>query len=196
MDREKAKTPFVSHLISLQELEGDWHCGEEIASRSTSFRVGQYEVECNIREVDSWDQPLISTGFPGKMALLVRNIDGELQVLGQGWYEMGSYDQMEITTSVHMVDGGIYGREINEALWKYTSSAEVKLLYQGRFSEEGGRFYLEKNTYRLVEVPSTAWPDLPSTFQWLTLKDIQRALLQPNVFTNEMRGALALLFSL
>lgn len=174
--------------IDLGELPGWRLTSEGVNSSQEIFQVRQVQVTVNGREVPSWDQPIIDSGQPGKIVLECARIDGVVHFLFQAVAEPGLYHQVELTPTVVIEPGMIAtadsGGVVRSECWQ---------------SEEGGRFYQDKNLFRIVDtgkaLAQTTGDESGEKFYWLTLKDIRSLLNEEGWFTNEARSVLSLLLA-
>lgn len=180
----------VPQRINLDQMPGWDVTSEGVSSSQHTFQVRQVKVTVNGREVPTWDQPLIDSGRPGQVILECARIEGVLHFLFQAVSEPGLYHQVELTpTSV--VEPGMPSRAdsagvIRAECWQ---------------SEEGGRFFQDKNLFQVVDTGQAkaqvppASPEPSARFYWLTLKDIRSLLDEEGWLTNEARSVLSLLLA-
>jgi dTDP-4-dehydro-6-deoxy-alpha-D-glucopyranose 2,3-dehydratase len=125
----------------------------------------------------------------------VKEINGVLHFLVQGKVEPGNPDIVAVGPSVHCV----FGPESlgDPETWPPFTELALKAAPEDiRFSciqaEEGGRFYLAENEYRVVEVGSAIDGPLPDGYTWVTLRQLNE-LLRYGLVNVEARSLLACL---
>jgi oxidase EvaA len=169
-------------LIALDSLPR-WHWSPEgLTAANSSLRVRHIRVAARGREVAAWDQPIIDSVSEGMVLLVCARIDGILHFLLRMRAEAGLRNRVELTAT-EVIEPG---RPLDEGgRWPGV------IVAQCRQSEEGGRFYRDTNTYRIID-SGTAGETGPDCC-WLTIGDIRQLLDEPGWLTNEARSALSLL---
>jgi oxidase EvaA len=174
-----------------------WSRGDfEIAhERGRYFRIMSVRVEANTREVVHWDQPLVRSVEKGLIAFVVKDIDGILHFLVQGKVEPGNLDTVAVGPTVQCALG--FESLADPDSWppfvdtvRHAPSSAVR--FHGTQSEEGGRFYHVENEYRVVQVPSDQYQDVPDNYMWITLRQFN-ALLRYGFVNVEARSLSACL---
>ena len=161
-------------------------------AQPTTLSDGQHairhiQVHAKTREVSDWDQPI----FDSKNALTVdvdcaRGAQGVLQFALRPCWEPGLSAVAELApTRITRMNS-----QTNAIDYMAKTMGTVRL--QVRQSDEGGRFYQDVASYRVVDVGEIR---SDSALIWLTLAEI-KALLPLGLFNNEARSALSLLLSL
>lgn len=151
------------------------------------YAIRHIQVHAQTREVSDWDQPI----FDSKNALTIdlecaRGAQGVLQFALRPCWEPGLSAVAELApTRITVVNSQT--AEIDRV-----AKTAGTLRLQVRQSDEGGHFYQDVASYRVVDVGET---HSDSALIWLTLAEI-RALLPLGLFNNEARSALSLLLSL
>ncbi len=151
------------------------------------FEVIQIRVHVRGRETPSWDQPIISSAGEGYAELVCGRIGGLLHFLFVLQAEPGLHNLVELGPSLVVEPGGPAPAET------YASHAGASVLAQCRQSDEGGRFFRDISTYRLVDAGDAFAP--PDDGCWLTLAQVRTLLSEGGWFTNEARSALSLLLA-
>ncbi|MCM3875242.1 MAG: NDP-hexose 2,3-dehydratase family protein [Thermoanaerobaculia bacterium] len=174
------------NVVSLDALLS-WHWSEEGLSPvdgGSSLRVRHVGVTVKGREVPAWDQPIVDSGSAGIVLLACARLDGILHFLFRAHAEPGLDNRVELTPTLVIEPGDAFD-ETHTRRWP------GKVVAQVRQSEEGGRFYRDTNTYRVVDAGMAGEVD-PDSY-WLTLGDVRQLLDEPGWLTNEARSALSLL---
>lgn len=190
----KLKTHYSlkSELIPLSELK-NWTIKKDIIEQDNLpyFSINQYSIQCDSREVNNWDQPLINTYNKGFIGLITKNINGILHILLQAKIEPGNFDKIELTSTVHQ---SICDYELRETQFmNILNNKNNWVLAEGESSEEGGRFNKDENNYKIVLIDEDI--KLPVNYAWLSLNQVRSLILFNNFFTNELRSLLALMCS-
>lgn len=163
----------------LDQLPGwEWtpECLEDTECRR--FRILQMAVEAPGREVPRWDQPLVACRSASDETLYYRMEAGRL-VFG-----------VALRTDPGVAHGVEWGLPSGPIQWPKGSHQTKRLTVAT--SEEGGRFHQVVSHYALVEVKGAVPP--VEDFHWLTLGELKRQISLQNRVSNELRGAVALLF--
>ena len=173
-------------IIRLDELDG-WQVGEGsiMPLDKKPFEIYQVRVDAATREVSNWDQPILSSFGEGYAELVCGRIEGVLYFLFSFQSEAGLGNAIELGPSLIVEPG--------EALTKstYQSGPNAVVLAEYRQSDEGGRFYQDVSTYKLIDIGEVP-VDLIYE-KWLTLAEIHSLLRAGGWFTNEARSALSLI---
>lgn len=173
-------------LIPLDEL-ADWNFDNSgvISKSGKHFDVFQIRVDVQGREKPAWDQPIISSHGEGYVELIAGRIDQKLHFLFTLQKEPGLYNAVELGPSLTVAPGS----DMQPS--PYASSPDAKVILEYKQSDEGGRFFQDVSTYRLIDI-GTAFPPPPDGY-WLTLAEIRQLLNEGGWFTNEARSVLSLL---
>ena len=181
--------------IPLREIRG-WHRSDtEIAhEKGKYFRIIAADVGASNREVTSWTQPLLEPVERGRVAVLVRRIDGVLHLLVQTKLEAGVRDVAELGPTVQCLPRNTEGmdEQYQPRYLDYVLDAPPEaIVYDTVQSEEGGRFYHAENRYQIIEVGQQFDLDVPSEFAWLTVSQLTRLMDHSNYLNVQMRSLLA-----
>jgi oxidase EvaA len=185
----QARRHFVQpEIVGIDRL-GGWKIGTRsiAADQPSPFEIHQIRVEVEGREVSSWDQPILSSASDGDVDLVCGRKYGVLHFLFSVQTEPGLANGAELGPSrvAHP------GEQSLSSGFAARSGAEVVAEYKQ--SDEGGRFFEDISTYRLVDIGEI--PEDLNQGIWLTLKQIRKKLDEGGSFTNEARSALSLVLS-
>ncbi|MBK8129611.1 MAG: NDP-hexose 2,3-dehydratase family protein [bacterium] len=184
-------------FVKLNQLR-DWEVtsSEIFCHRPEEFRIQHFKVHISNREISTWDQPLIVEQAVSLVTLFCRMVDGRLRFLFQLHTDLGTTGGAELS--------GLHGRcsiskvQLNCLLDSLVSShfglsVEYEVLADTFHSEEGGRFYQARLRHVLVMLKGTTDPGLlPSECMWLSFPDVLSLSLHSYIFSNEVRGLLAM----
>ena len=172
-------------IVGLDNLDG-WKItdGGVAPISKKPFVVRQIKVTAALREVPTWDQPIIDSSGEGRIDLLCGRIDGVLHFLFRPHIEPGLENKVELGPSMVIEPGDT---EEGKGVDQYKTVVRTECSQ----SEEGGRFYRDTNRYRVVDVGEAF--EAPPTWNWLTLRQIRKLLDEGGWLTNEARSALSLL---
>jgi oxidase EvaA len=180
LTERKCRWQLEVERVGLKNLQG-WRQekGEIVHGGGRFFRVMGVRVEADSREVVRWAQPLVASTGQGLIAFLARKINGVLHVLVQSKVEPGNPDIVAIGPSVQCA----LGPETLSDPESWPPFADLALhppagavRYSCSQSEEGGRFYRVMNDYRIVELEAEQDLPLPSSYLWVTLRQLHDAL--------------------
>ena len=155
----------------------------------------QVRVRSDVREVDQWDQPLVTTKNKALVALLCQRQEGVLHFLVQASMEPGNFDSVELTSTVDCIPGDYDEADLHrcEPFYSAVMVPPEQTVLRVTQSEEGGRFFRDETDYRLVLVDDSERLELPPEFCWMTLGQMGDLVRFSNVFTNQMRSLMAVL---
>jgi len=195
----KTRYELLSRLIPLNKVAG-WQCSDDEIRREDGrfFRVMAVDVDIGGREVASWQQPLIESAKGGVNGLLCREIGGVLHFLIQARVEPGTFDIIELAPTVQVtpLNYGDDPARLPPFARAVLEAPAERVRYDCEQSEEGGRFYLDCNRYRIVEAGDLDPADLPVNYTWMTLGQIKHLMQHNNVFNIEARSLVACLATL
>lgn len=172
----------------------EWECNEDEIVRKDRqyFRVLGVRVSIDNREVRSWCQPLIQPMQQGICAFVVKKIDGVYHFLVQAKMECGNRDVFELAPTVQCLTGSIYDGTPRPPFTDYMLNArKEQIVFDTLQSEEGGRFYHEQNRNMLVIADEDFAEELPPTYCWMTLGQINNFLLYNNYINIQARSLIA-----
>ncbi|MGI5175037.1 NDP-hexose 2,3-dehydratase family protein [Dactylosporangium sp. CA-152071] len=200
LTENKARFELTQRRIPLLDTAG-WHRGaDEIAHLSGGyFSIVGVDVRAKDREVGAWMQPLLRPAAPGRLAFLVRRIDGVLHVLLQARPAAGALDIVEAAPTLHCTPQTF--RTLPTAhrpqfLDYVLDAPQRQIRFDTWLSEEGGRFLHALNRYQVIEVEDTFPVTPPPNFMWLTVHQLMTLLRFGNCLNVEARSLLACLHTL
>ena len=178
--------------MPLSALKGWEITDSEIANHSDNeFTVFNIDVRAPDREVHHWDQPILSSNDPGILCLFCKNINNILHFLIQAKAEPGTYNILELTTSIQSSEKDLKNDPALSGLAaKFHNAKPEQILYSAVQSEEGGRFYQDENKYFLIHYEEDEW-EISENFTWLTLGQLKLLMQRSNFLTNELRSFIA-----
>ncbi len=162
-------------VLPLNAIEG-WRRGPAAISHESGmfFDVIGVDVTAGGREVGQWMQPMLEPRGVGVVAFLVRDIGGVLHALVRARLEPGFVDVVELAPTVQctpenysVLPSAARPRYLDEVL----AAGPERTRFAAVLSEEGGRFYHARNSYRIVETDLDPL-DEPPDFRWLTVRQI------------------------
>jgi oxidase EvaA len=150
------------------------------------FSIEGVKVESRSREVGSWYQPIINQPEVGILGIIVKKLDGIYYFLMQAKTEPGNIDGYQISPTVQatqsnytMVHGGKLPLYVDMFLDR--ANPRYSVIFEGKQSEEGARFWRKANLNIILEVREHDLGVIPPEFCWMTLHQLKRLLLQPNL---------------
>lgn len=189
----KSRYDLSVERIPLNQIK-EWICKEDEIVRYDKkyFRVLGVRVHIENREVVSWCQPLIQPMQQGLCAFVIKKIEGVYHFLVQAKLECGNRDVFELAPTVQCLTGNIFNGAPRPAYADYVFNARrEQIVYDALQSEEGGRFYHEQNRNMIV-IADDAFPeDLPPTYQWMTLGQINEFMRYSNYINIQARSLIA-----
>jgi oxidase EvaA len=189
----KASYDLSVSRVPLNEIS-DWYIADHEIARHDGkyFRVMGVRVSIDNREVRSWCQPLVQPMQQGLCAFVVKQINGVLHFLVQAKLECGNLDVFELAPTVQCLTGNIFNGAIKPPFTGYVLNAKPEqVIFDTLQSEEGGRFYHEQNRNMLIVADDDFPTELPATYQWLTLGQINDFLRYNNYLNIQARSLIA-----
>ena len=189
-------TQFQSQRIGLGEVR-DWvrdsHC---ISSENHNFSVIATRAEIGNREVVSWTQPMMRQNDAELFGFISQKHTGSLHFLAHLQSEAGLASKGEIGPTVQCCPSH---RLIGEApgcrhfLDMFLSAPKSEIRVDSMQSEEGGRFYQEDNRNMMIEIEPSVRLEVPETFRWVTLHQLQELGRHSNYLNIQARSLISLL---
>jgi oxidase EvaA len=175
-----------TEIVPLNELHG-YRVDKSGVYPATKkpFSVKFIEVQTGYREVKSWNQPIIESAGEGKVRLTCARIDGILHFLFKPVIEPGLINKIELSPDTVIEHRG--------AVEDTHTVKDSKILIESWQSEEGGRFWFDKNLYQIADAGKTYL--VPKAWVWLSLKQISELLKEGGWLTNETRSVLSLIMT-
>lgn len=189
----KASYDLSVKTIPIKSLK-DWELNDTEIGRPDKkyFRVLGVKVSIDNREVKSWCQPLVQPMQQGLCAFIVKSINGVLHFLVQAKLECGNLDVFELAPTVQCLTGNIFNDAAKPVFTDYVLNAQpYQVVFDTLQSEEGGRFYHEQNRNVLIMADDDFPEEIPATFQWMTLGQINDFLQYNNYLNIQARSLIA-----
>lgn len=186
---------FDSQVLGLPELAGWEFEGDVIrSSKGTPLEVRQFKVASSDREVDRWDQPLMSSSGQGRAMLLCQERGGVLHFLFNCRAEIGFRQRFEYGPTIQDPDGDTFilpSLESKENEVMELAEGATELLSNDQ-SDEGGRFYRCVSRYSIRMLDREAEVDTGSSLSWFTLRQVESLAKRPGIFSNEARSLISM----
>lgn len=189
----KASYDLIIDRVPLNQID-EWECRDDEIVRYDKkyFRVLGVRVHIENREVVSWCQPLVQPMQQGICAFVVKKIDGIDHFLVQAKLECGNRDVFELAPTVQCLTGNIFNGVPKPPFTDYVLNAgSGQIIYDALQSEEGGRFYHEQNRNMIVLADDGFPLDLPPTYHWMTLGQINEFMRYSNYMNIQARSLIA-----
>jgi oxidase EvaA len=171
-------------LLNLRDVHG-WQRSADRISHDTGrfFDVMAVAVRAGNREVGSWTQPMIESRNLGIVAFLVRRVDGVLHALVNARVEPGYLNVVELAPTVQCTPENYADLPEDRPpfLADVLDAPATAIRFDAVLSEEGGRFFLTRNRYLVVEVDHDF--DVPEDFCWLAVRQLV-GLMQHSHYVN------------
>ena len=191
----KSRYDLSVERVPLNQIK-EWECREDEIVRYDKkyFRVLGVRVHIANREVVSWCQPLVQPMQQGICAFIIKKIGGIYHFLVQAKLECGNRDVFELAPTVQCLTGSIFNGAPRPPYTDYVLNArKEQIIYDALQSEEGGRFYHEQNRNMIVVADDDFPMDLPLTYQWMTLGQINEFMRYSNYINIQARSLIAAL---
>lgn len=198
--RQLGQIEFGAELIGLDDARG-WSRDENGNVRHASgqfFGVEAVRVSSggNLREVASWDQPILTQREGGILGMVARETTAQgVEFLLQAKAEPGNIGLLQLSPSIQCTWSNINraheGRRppMVEVL---LASDGVRIVYRAQHCEEGGRFWQKsnENVVAFLDDEGVVETDL-AMFRWASLSQIKQLALMDNVLSPFVKTILA-----
>lgn len=189
-----------AELIPIKEVRA-WTVDPEtgnIAHESGEFFgiSGVRTRAASLREVEEWDQPILTQKEGGVLALICRDMGGRLEFLLHAKAESGNIGGLQLAPSVQCTWSNMNrshkGKSpiLSEAV---RGEMPGHLIYAAEHNEEGGRFWRKSNLNCVFECTDQDWLEsrLNPYFIWATLGQIKDLALADNVLSPFVKAIIA-----
>ena len=115
---------------------------------------------------------MIKPSSIGICGLIIRENDKKTQVLIQSKFEFGLTNKVEFSPTVQSLTGGrqiAVNNSIPFIEYFTSGKSDVRVIYKGMQSEEGGRFFQEANQNLIIKINGTLNDDIEG-FRWIDLE--------------------------
>ena len=156
--------------------------------------------ETRSREVDYWDQPILTqVGYDGGILGIVRKrFNGIPHYLIEAKLEPGNYKYVQLSptlqatfSNLRRAHRGRKPRFMNYFENKNKKSKKNKILLKKWLSEDGGRLNYKRNLGMLVEVPENEKIKITNEFIWMSMWQIKECLKFNSWINPHIRGIIA-----
>ncbi len=190
---------FRAELLPLKDVR-NWHLDEGGNVRHESgqfFGVEGVRIESGaLREVASWDQPILTQPEGGVLAMVARDTAADgVQFLLQAKAEPGNLGTLQLTPSIQCTWSNLKlahkGRRppLAELL---LADAGVRVVYRAQHNEEGGRFWRKSNENVVLFLDDEGLIETSlEFFHWASLSQIKELALVDNVLSPFVKTILA-----
>ncbi|MDP3115392.1 MAG: NDP-hexose 2,3-dehydratase family protein [Candidatus Cloacimonadaceae bacterium] len=174
--------------ISLNEVK-HWNIGDKTIEHISAkyFQVLAVRIKASNREVDGWDQPIMSQRHNGVIGILATDIGGEIRFLVQMKIEPGLYDLVELAPTVQCIEQNYDSDPKPNFLEAFRRGP---FIYGAKQSEEGGRFYRECSSNIIKVIDSVDISD-DQNYLWISLKHLKELVQTQQMLNVELRSLLA-----
>lgn len=187
----RSRETLHAEELSLSELP-EWEIADDEIrhKRGLHFSVIQLRVHAPDREVFDWDQPLIAAAHTGKIVLMVKEVDGVLNLLFRAEAQLGNAHGAELQPTFCDDNDGAPGAP--QAIRDLLNEKRVRERFTFEGSDEGGRFFQCISRFDIRWLDSSVNAQLPDGYAWLTLGQIRELLAGTDFISDESRSILSL----
>jgi dTDP-4-dehydro-6-deoxy-alpha-D-glucopyranose 2,3-dehydratase len=200
LEARRAVAPFTAELIPLREARG-WHTdpdtGDVMHESGQFFGVaGVRTTSTNLREVNSWDQPIFTQKEGGILALLARESSGRIQFLLAAKAEPGNIGRLQFAPTIQATWSNLR-RAHKGSRPRYAEivleEVPSTLVYRAQHNEEGGRFWQKSNSnvVHLIDETRTPLEVDGDHFAWATLSQVKALCLIDNIVNPYVKTIIA-----
>lgn len=180
--------------VQLNRLDGWVVTDSEIVPENQGgYKIIQLQVNASDREVKQWDQPMVQTLAKGVVLLLARRQANRWEVLLEFTQELGNEHGLLLGPSA--VIEGLDQVNQHSSICAVVNDANAVELTRHSCSEEGGRFYLSNNEYRVVDTTGCDDANLATldedNYQWVSLANAIDLYDKAHVLSDDCRGIVA-----
>jgi dTDP-4-dehydro-6-deoxy-alpha-D-glucopyranose 2,3-dehydratase len=188
-ESQRSSVQFRANLIGLDEVR-DWARDQQGNLRHKSgqfFGLEGARVESgNLREVTSWDQPILTQLDGGVLGMVAReSAEKGVEFLLQAIPECGNIGVLQLGPTVQSTWSNIrraHGGKPPPMIEGLFAEAGVRVVYRANHNEEGGRFWQKsnENVLAFLDDERVIKTDL-KMYHWASLSQIRELALMDNV---------------
>jgi len=188
-EQQRSSIEFKAELIGLDQTR-DWSRDAHGNLRHKSgqfFAIEGARVESgNLREVTSWDQPILTQLDGGILGMVAREVpDKGVELLLQAIPECGNIGVLQLGPTIQSTWSNIrraHGGRRPPMLEVLFAEAGVRIVYRANHNEEGGRFWQKsnENVLAFLDDERVIATDM-KRYHWASLSQIQELALMDNV---------------
>jgi oxidase EvaA len=195
----RTQTGITTAMVPLNSVEGWQRAPTRIRHESgLFFDVVGVSVTAGGREVNQWMQPMLEPHGTGVVAFMVRDIGGVLHVLVRARVEPGFVDMIELAPTVQCTPDNyscLPPAARPPYLDEVLAAPQERVRFATMLSEEGGRFYHARNSYRIIETDLDPLAE-PPDFRWLTVRQLDELLRHSHYVNVQARTMIACLHAM
>ncbi|HOH98050.1 MAG TPA: NDP-hexose 2,3-dehydratase family protein [Candidatus Cloacimonadota bacterium] len=202
--QKKEHCSAIVEQIGLNEvMTGAWYFsdqGGDIKHESGGFfKVIGVDVKTDNRESGKgWKQPMVDQGTESSVAGFIRRKrEGIHQYLIEAKFEPGNYERVLISPSLQVTYSNLNqahgGKRPRFTEFFDNSNPDLKCIYSQWMPEDGGRFYLKRVKYMIVEIDDENNIEINDDFRWVSVSTLKRLLHMDNLINPHVRSLLAVL---
>lgn len=177
---------FKSELIGLDQVR-DWSRDEYGNLRHKSGQC--FDIEAarvaggDLREVTSWDQPIMTQSDEGLLCMLARETPEKgVEFLLQAIAECGNIDVLQLGPSIQTTQSSV-GRQTRLPMIEVLDAKSgVRIVYRANHTEEGSRFWKRSNQNIVIFLDDERVIESDQDmFCWSSFSQIKELALMDNV---------------
>jgi len=190
--------------VGLNDCLGKWQrdseTGDIYHESGGFFRIVGVDVKTDKRESGTgWCQPMIDQGTESSIAgLLKHRFIDSCKYLVEAKFEPGNYGMVQLSPGLQVTYSNL--KQLHKGKKPFLSEYFVedrentKVLYEQWLPEDGGRFFLKRVKYMLVELSDAdSLPEISSHFRWVKLSTLKKLLHHDNLINCHLRTLIAVL---
>lgn len=190
--RKDAGMKFKAELIPLRDVDkwsADPQTGNIAHDSGEFFSITGVRVTAGeLREVDGWDQPILTQESGGVLVLLCQKVDGQIRFLLQGRVAPGNIGVVQIAPTIQSTWSNLrraHGGRRPPFAEYVLEKDRGRTVYSADHNEEGGPFWEKVNNTRIILLGDDKKPTIetPNTFTWASLSQIKALALMDNVLS-------------
>ncbi|PPR34507.1 MAG: hypothetical protein CFH25_00739 [Alphaproteobacteria bacterium MarineAlpha6_Bin3] len=162
------------------------------------FKVEGLRVqETRSREVDCWDQPILTqVGYDGGiLGILRKRFNGVPHYLIEAKCEPGNYKYVQLSPTLQATFSNLRrahrGRKPRFSKYFNVKNNKYKILFKSWLSEDGGRLNYKRNLGMLVEVPANHKISITKEYIWMSMWQIKECLKFNSWINPHIRGIIS-----
>lgn len=203
MKKQKDCDASVEQIGLKEAMRKAWQfsetTGDIVHSSGGFFKIIGVDVKTSQRESGKgWKQPMVDQGTESSIAGFIRKKhNGKYVYLVEAKFEPGNYGKVLISPTLQVTFSNLKqahgGKKPRLAEYFDGTLSNIKCLYSHWLPEDGGRFYLKRVKYMIVEIDEENTPKINDDFRWVSIHTLKKLMHEDNLINPHVRSLLAVL---
>lgn len=198
LNKLNSEVTFETEIVSLSDMQ-KWGFDPKGNIRHETgkfFSIEGLKLKSNFNDViKEWDQPIINQPEVGFLGIICQIKNNVLHFLMQGKIEPGNVNKIQISPTLQATKSNfsqVHGGNTPKFLDYFKNDiSEREVIVDQLQSEQGARFLRKRNRNMIIKMTDDFNVIVPDNFFWLTLGQLKKAMMYPNLVNMDTRTVLS-----